>query len=187
MHNYFELFQENRGFGILYPPFTPFNELDLKSKKKEAAQVAMQTLQKCGCSAVKLFCETGTFIVNPRFFIPLAPDSWLHRRKWRLQALGCILNLRVYILWYLLWITCEEIQKKKWIKQSKTFWISSVQNLKLRVIGIMDEFTCIQNVWWSLSSHLSFQNKNKELQYGVRQSASVKLYICVFSGCRRNY
>lgn len=187
MHNYFELFHENRGFGILYPPFTPFNEFDLKSKKEEAAQVAMQTLQKCDCSAVKLFCETGIFIVNPRSVIPLVPDSCLHRRKWRLQALGCILNLRVYILWYLLWITCEEIQKKKWIKQSKTFWISSVQNLKLRVIGIMGEFTCIQNVCWSLSSHLSFQNKNKELQYGVRQSASVKLYICVFSGCRRNY
>lgn len=41
MHNYFELFQENRIFEILYPFFTPFNKLDLKGRKKEA-QIAMQ-------------------------------------------------------------------------------------------------------------------------------------------------
>lgn len=43
MPNYFELFQENRIFEILYPPFAPFNKLDLKRKKKEEAGVAMQT------------------------------------------------------------------------------------------------------------------------------------------------
>lgn len=44
MHNYFELFQENRIFEILYLlPFARFNKLDLKSKEKEEAQVALQT------------------------------------------------------------------------------------------------------------------------------------------------
>lgn len=43
MHNYFELFQENRIFEILYPPFAPFNKLDLKSKEEEEEEVALQT------------------------------------------------------------------------------------------------------------------------------------------------
>lgn len=43
MHNYFELFQENRIFEILYLPFAPFNKLDLKSKEKAEEQVALQT------------------------------------------------------------------------------------------------------------------------------------------------
>lgn len=47
MYNYFELFQENRIFEILYPPFALFNKLDLKSKEEEEAQVALQTWQKC--------------------------------------------------------------------------------------------------------------------------------------------
>lgn len=72
MHNYFELFQENRIFEILYHPFAPLNKLDLKSKEKEEAQVALQTLQKCGCSAAKLFCETGIFIFNLKCFFPFS-------------------------------------------------------------------------------------------------------------------
>lgn len=72
MHNYFELFQENRIFEILYPPFAPFNKLDLKSKEEEEEQVALQTWQKCGCSADKFFCETGIFIFNLKCFFPLA-------------------------------------------------------------------------------------------------------------------
>lgn len=143
-------------------------------------------LLKCECSAVELSCETGIFIVNHRSFFPLDIDSCLHKRKLRFWALGCVLNLRMYVVLYLLWIICEETQKKKWINQSNKVWISCVQNLRLRVTGVMGKFTCIQSVWRSLLSHLSFQNRNKELQYRVLQSASVKLYSCVFSNCRRN-
>lgn len=85
MHNYFELFQENRIFEILYPPFAPLNKLDLKSKEKEA-QVALQSWQKCACSAVKLFCETGIFIFNLKRFFPLVTDPCLPKRKWSFQA-----------------------------------------------------------------------------------------------------
>lgn len=90
MHNYFELFQENRIFEILYLPFAPFNKLDLKSKEKAEEQVALQTWQKSGCSAVKLFCETGIFIFNRKCFFPLVTDSCLHRRTWSFQAFQAV-------------------------------------------------------------------------------------------------
>lgn len=128
----FELFRENRIFWDTISSLYSLQQTWFK-RQKERRRSSNADLQKCYCYTVKLFCETGIFIVNLRSFFPLVPDSCLHRGKWRFQGLGLILNLRVCIVWYLLWITREEIQRKKWIRQSKKFWLSYVQNLKLGV------------------------------------------------------
>jgi len=60
MHNYFKLFQENRTFEILYLSFTPFNELDLKSKKKEETRVAMQTYRNVNVLWSDYFVKLGS-------------------------------------------------------------------------------------------------------------------------------
>lgn len=58
----FELFRGNRIFEILYPPFTPFNKLDLKGKKKDAG-VAMQTYRNVTVIQSNYFVKLGSLLL----------------------------------------------------------------------------------------------------------------------------